>query len=282
MTARQRLALLGAAAILIACGGVALSSTDLLAARAAVKRSDVVLLSNRYISFGGFLWQVRDSNGTSQLPSGGPWSASPDNAWVDSKGALHLKVTVVNGKRISAQLASVTPFSYGTYTWRVRLNPNKLDIYTVLGLFTYGPNTRGTAPNELDIEHGKFFSERKDGTASQFVVQPYHPTGHLHRFGVPNSAVDRIEQIVWQPRRVDFTVTNALEPHAPAIAKWTFSTPTEVPVFYGDRLCMNYWSYQPAKGRPLKPPVDEVVIESFSFTPKIPLGLSAIPATSTQ
>lgn len=263
--------------MLIACGGVALSSTDVLAAKAGTRQGALPLLPERYVNFGGFFWKVRDTHGLPQTPSGGAWSPSNDNVWVDARGGLHLRITVVNGKRVSAQLTSVTPFSYGTYRWKVKLNSSKLDPRLVLGLFTYGPSTRGT-PNEIDIEHGRFFGY-KDGSTSQFVVQPFGPTGHLHRFSVPSRDVERIEQVVWQPRRVDFTISDANNPTAPPIAHWTFNRATEVPVFRGDKLNMNFWSFPPAKGTPLKPVIDEAVIESFTFTPMIPTGLQDIPAS---
>lgn len=274
MTVRQRLALVGAAILVIGCAGVAISSNDLVWTSKPHKSASG---PQRIINFGGFFWKVRTSDGGAELPSSGAWSDSSDNVWIDSNGALHLKVTVVNGHRVSAEVDSLTPFSYGTYRWKLKLDPNKLDLYTVLGLYTYGPSTRENTPNEIDIEHGKFFSERRDGTASQFVVQPYKPSGHLFRFKVPAASIERIEQVTWTPRSIDFKVLDAANPSGTPIAQWTFDKAAEVPVFRLDTLHMNFWSYD--RGKPRTPPVNEAVIESFSFTPTVP---TTLPAQSTK
>ena len=265
MRTRRKIVLSAAAAILLGTAGAAVASNNLVYQVKDIKAAKAYK-APRIINFGGFLWKVRDTAGDYEEPSDGAWSDSANNVSVDSAGALHLGVTVVDGKRVSAEIDSLTPFSYGTYKWKIKLAPAQLDRYTVLGLYTYAKPTNG-AFNEIDIEHGKFFDP--SNVPSQFVVQPYQVHGHLYRYKVPPATVERIEQFDWEPNGITFTVSDAADPSV-VIAKWSFADTASIPAFQNDSLHMNFWSYRKlAKGQPVKPPVSEAVIESFNYTPSL-------------
>ena len=102
------------------------------------------------IQFSGYTWNVRNSTG-----GPGPNTFNGSNAWVDSNGWLHLKISknTSTGKWNCAEIYSAQNFGYGTYQWQVEGAIGSLDKNIVLGLFNYSGNDRF---DEMDIEFARW------------------------------------------------------------------------------------------------------------------------------
>jgi len=101
------------------------------------------------LRFSGYDWTVKAGNGLGP----GPCNWSDSNAWVDSDGALHLKLTKVGGTWYCAEIESVQRFGFGEYQFWVEGAIDALDPNVVLGLFNYPPPAVGPdGTNEIDVE----------------------------------------------------------------------------------------------------------------------------------
>ena len=102
------------------------------------------------IQFSGYTWNVRNSTG-----GPGPNVFSGSNAWVDSNGWLHLKITknTRTNKWNCAEIYSTQNFGYGTYQWQVEGAIGSLDKNIVLGLFNYSGNN---TYDEMDVEFARW------------------------------------------------------------------------------------------------------------------------------
>lgn len=98
------------------------------------------------VQFSGYTWNVRNSTG-----GPGPNVFNGNNAWVDSNGWLHLKISknTSTGKWNCAEIYSTQNFGYGTYQWQVEGAVGSFDKNIVLGLFNYSDND---GFDEMDIE----------------------------------------------------------------------------------------------------------------------------------
>lgn len=203
--------------------------------------------SARTIEFSGHTWEVRASGG---LAGPGPniFSGATKSVWVDSTGALHLKIRKEKGKWLSAEVFSQQFLGRGTYSWTVQSTVSNLNPRAVLGLFSYSSDT-----SEIDVEVARW-NNPFDPTNAQFTVQPYFNDGNIWRFTTPSGPTTY--GFDWGASTIDFS--------GPA-GPWQYSGP-DVPVFDDHRAHMNLWLFQG------KPPTDgrevEVVLRSFSFTPE--------------
>jgi len=84
------------------------------------------------LSFSGYDWRVRDA------PSarGGFNRYDPANAWVDDRGALHLKIEKTGQDWTCAEVSLMQSLGYGTYQFVVR-DVAHLEPAAVFGMFTY-------------------------------------------------------------------------------------------------------------------------------------------------
>ena len=84
----------------------------------------------------GFEWLSEDSIQDTAGPGSNWWLAK--NAYVDSNGKLHLKIThEPNGKWCCAEAETTTRVRGGTFIWKTTGPLTTLDSYVVLGLFVY-------------------------------------------------------------------------------------------------------------------------------------------------
>jgi hypothetical protein len=105
------------------------------------------------VQFSGYTWTIRNTGSSSEGP--GPNIFSGSNAWVDSNGWLHLKISknTTTGKWNCAEIYSNQSFGYGTYQWQVDGAIGSLDKNIVLGLFNYSGND---GFDEMDIEFARW------------------------------------------------------------------------------------------------------------------------------
>jgi hypothetical protein len=105
------------------------------------------------VQFSGYTWTIRNTGNASEGP--GPNIFSGSNAWVDSNGRLHLKISknTTTGKWNCAEIYSTQKFGFGTYQWQVEGRIDSLDKNIVLGLFNYSGNN---GFDEMDIEFARW------------------------------------------------------------------------------------------------------------------------------
>ncbi len=61
---------------------------------------------------------------------------TPENAWTDSNGALHLRVSKVSDKWTCAEVSLDRSLGYGTYSFMVR-DISELEPAAIFSIFTY-------------------------------------------------------------------------------------------------------------------------------------------------
>lgn len=219
------------------------------------------------LTFGGYDWDIKDSDNNLFGPGPNYFGGDAENAWVDGNGKLHLKITEDAGQWTCAEVILRESLGYGTYKFCIETPVENFDANVVLGLFTWEVNSDHPAYREIDIEIAKW-GNPSDPTNAQFVVQPYTTSGNLTRITIP-SATDTIHSFEWSPNQVHFESTTGLL--AP-IADWTF-TGSDVPEPAFEQTRINLWLLNgsaPQNGQEF-----EVVISDFQFTPR-PLPVSSI------
>lgn len=193
-------------------------------------------------------------------------SSSLDAVHVDSKGRLHLAITKVHGVWRCAEIESLVPMSYGTYSWVVDTDTSAFAPTTVLGMFVYRPGTKKLT-NEIDIENSQFTHLIAPNNA-QFAVQPWYAPDHLHGYALAASQFPIYQQFEWLPNKpgdgiVHFETRAGDSATAPLATKWTYqgySTPTP----YNEHLYIDLWlnvRRDPVGG------THSAVIRSFHYAP---------------
>ena len=204
------------------------------------------------LAFDGYTWTVK---GSTRKTGPGPNLFSPDLAWVDATGALHLRIAKVSGRWNASEVINQATLGYGTYSWTVRADLNGLDPQVVLGLFTWNDDPAYNH-RELDVEFARW-GNRVDQTNGQFVVQPFDTSGNLLRITQAPGTATTTHGFIWRPDRVEFFSSAAR-------TSWSYTGP-DVPRPGGENARMNMWLFRgtaPSNGQPA-----EVVITDFMFTP---------------
>jgi len=215
------------------------------------------------LSFSGYTWTIKDSGTGTSGPGPNNWKSA--NAYVDTNGYLHLKVTKSGGKWYCAEVQSTQSFGYGKYQFFVDGRVDQLDKNVILGLFNYS-GTDGI--DEMDIEYGTFGGTRPN---SGFTVYPsaavggndWHNgftttltgTSTTQRF-TRNGTTSVFFQELGGHYNDNSHVIDTITCHNPPNSISSVS----MPVF------MNLWLYQGTA--PVSGASTEIVIESFKFTPQ--------------
>ncbi len=217
----------------------------------------------RIVDFSGYSWKVKTSN----EPVGpGPnyFSGEEDQVWVDSTGALHLSVRNNGGSWYCSEVISMNRFSYGTYSFELGPQIDKLDPGAVLGLFTWNP-APGNHNREIDIEFTRLGNPGL--LNAQYVVQPYHLPFHHHRFSFKQTGDISTHRFTWGLNSIVFTSFDGPfnDKNLPAqLQNWSFSGPSmKHPGRAQVRINLWLFNGQP----PLNKTDIEVVIRNFTFTP---------------
>lgn len=131
-------------------------------------------LSAKTVHFAGRTWTVREA--ASGYPGPNRWAS--ENAWVDSQGRLHLKITRgIDGIWRSAEVRLNESLGFGTYEFKVDGRIDLLDRNVVLGMFQYpDPSTGPDFTHEIDIEFARWGVE--GGPNAFWTV---YPTTTAHR-----------------------------------------------------------------------------------------------------
>eukprot|EP01121_Diplochlamys_sp_Union-15-3_P003751 TRINITY_DN13693_c0_g1_i1.p1 TRINITY_DN13693_c0_g1~~TRINITY_DN13693_c0_g1_i1.p1 ORF type:complete len:236 (-),score=38.91 TRINITY_DN13693_c0_g1_i1:159-866(-) len=209
------------------------------------------------LSWQGLQWTVKTGKA-----GPGPNNWSPDNVFVDSDGALHLKITNDQGTWFCAELYTDQLYGFGTFQWQVDARIDQLDPNVVLGLFQYGgPDGQ----NEIDIE----FSRWGDSTyyPGSFTVYPsvsgFSPTSYAFPFSL--SGTYTTSRYSWSSTGVEYRFMGGFQPlnsTTNLIQSWNFqpSNSNRVPQ-HPMIVDINLWLFNghaPQNGQPV-----EVIIRGF-------------------
>jgi hypothetical protein len=206
------------------------------------------------LQFSGYQWEVRQA-ATGEGDSRNLYN--PANAWTDTKGCLHLRVSRQRDQWVSAEVKLSRSLGYGSYRFVVR-DVAHLEPDAVFAMFTWdelGP------PREMDIEMSRW-GEPQDKNA-QFVIQPYIVPANTVRFNAPSGPLTYLMD--WEAGRVSFqTVRGAQFKRGSAVVAGHVFT-SGIPTAGNERILMNLYAY----GNRRHPVQNEfeVVIEKFEFLP---------------
>jgi uncharacterized protein (TIGR03437 family) len=208
------------------------------------------------ISFGGLTWFVK----TAPVPVyAGPQFFVQQNAFVDSLGQLHLRLTKCADSWCAAEIFTTQTLGYGTYTFDINSTVNNLDPNVTLGLFTWDAQAGDQNNREWDIEFGRWGNANASANA-QYVVQPYTAPGNITRFLMsPSSST---HTVTWAPNSIQFRSTggNGL------INQWVYpGNPSLIPTPGDAHLHLNL--YVAVGSAPSVPVNSEIVISNFQYNP---------------
>ena len=192
----------------------------------------------------------------------GPQFFTPNNAFVDSAGQLHLQVSQCSGSWCAAEIFTTQSVGYGTYQLTLSSSVPTLDHNVTFGMFTWDAQAGDAYNREWDIEFGRWGNASATSDA-QYVVQPYNGPNNLVRFAMPPSP--SVHTVTWSPSQVGFASTTEQFP-ATLIDQWQFSSGVSPVPTPGDvHLHLNL--YVAAGQGPSQPVPQEVIISGFQFVP---------------
>ena len=164
------------------------------------------------IAWSGYHWTL--AGGHHKLPGPNNWAVN--HVWIDSQGALNLKIN----NDASASIMSLEKLGYGTYTWVVQGDLGHLDPNIVLGMFQYPDASVGPdKTNEIDIEIAQWGNLK--AKRLQYSIWPKYKEAHFsHYFNILALRPGRQWTFTYTryPSRVDFggwSVTSDLVSNAP-------------------------------------------------------------------
>lgn len=208
------------------------------------------------IHFSGYDWVVRTAGSDR---GGEPNEFDPENAWVDGRGFLHLRMQDRNGRWTCAEVNLTRSLGYGTYRFVVQDSAH-LSSSAVFGLFTWDLAHSQEFRNEIDIELSRWGDPKSKN--AQYVIQPFYVPANVSRFAVPAGAVTH--SFRWEPGKVSFnsfqgergTGTGAFSQHV-------FTSGIPLPA--SENVHINLYDFRHLKN-PVQQP-SEVVIEKFEYLP---------------
>ncbi len=213
--------------------------------------------SPKTLSFSGYEWT------TSRGPifrAGSRNLFDPANAWVDKKGALHLRISGEPEKWSAAEVKLNGSLGYGTYRFQVE-DTTHLEPSAVLTLITWDGVGTERDRRELDIELSRWGFV--DNTNVHYVVQPYYIPANFFRSRVPAGTFTHAFR--WEPGQVTFsTMTGSGNAAGDRIInQHVFTSGVPSPAGQTVRIAL----YVFVRGRvPLKNE-NEVVIDKFEYLP---------------
>jgi hypothetical protein len=138
------------------------------------------LAPTKPLQFSGYDWRVRtiasDRGGMNNL-------YDADNAWTDTKGALHLRIHKKADRWSCAEVMLTRSLGYGTYNLVVE-DTSHLEPAAVLSMNTYDDWAGDQHFRELDIAISRWGDATSTKNA-QYVVQPFYVPGNVAPFTEP-------------------------------------------------------------------------------------------------
>lgn len=204
--------------------------------------------------------------------NGDCFRSMPDTLFLDNMGRLHLRIVDVNNAWYSSELSTTDQnFGYGTYRWVVDTPPGSLDPASVLGLFTYNGIHEPNAPKSKDPHVGHLEADFEvtrwrsplNRYDLQETVQPYWNPANIRRIPLPDHQSPLTFEFTWAPSGTTFVVRRGAGATAPVLRRWSAPVPIGTPR-PGTKVVLDFWNFH---GPPLSYQPQEVVVESFNYTP---------------
>jgi uncharacterized protein (TIGR03437 family) len=242
------------------CDGNPLVQLSWVQRNAAVSASLPRLPQYSTLSFAGMQWLVKEAP-VPVYP--GPQVFVKDNAFVDSFGQLHLRISRCGNSWCAAEIYTKEAVGYGTYRFDINSQLSALDPNVTLGLFTWDALASDQNYREWDIEFSRW-GNAGSSTNAQYVVQPYGGANNMVRFAMTQSAPST-HNVSWFPSQVSFASATANG----NIRNWTFTGgATSVPTPGDAHLHLNF--YVGAGKAPFATATQEIVISGLQYTPSGP------------
>ena len=211
--------------------------------------------SQKTLQFSGYEWHVRNV-GSNRGGRENKYDSA--NAWTDSNGFLHLRITNNGGQWSCAEVKLLRSLGYGSYRFVVR-DVSQLEPAAVLSIFTWDDADAGQNHREMNIEMARWGDPASKN--AQFVVQPYYVPANVVRFNVPAGVLTH--SFRWDPGRVAFKTFHGSAAAGPTVADHVFTS--GVPTPGGESIHLDLFIFGNAKD-PLQKDA-EVVIEKFEYLP---------------
>jgi hypothetical protein len=210
------------------------------------------------IRFSGYNWDIDTTSG---VRGGFNHLFSPDNVWVDEKGALHLRIQKTAKGWICAHLVLAESLGYGTYTFRVR-DATHLDPANILSFDTFDEHAPDQHYRELDIELGRWGNPAIK-VNSQVGIQPFYVPGNIVQLQDPPGRLTHV--LHWRPGVATFETYRDSFDGSPRSLVYKHVIESGVPSS-GQEL-PEFMFYRVNSDSEVVKQNSEIVIEQFSFAP---------------
>jgi len=125
-----------------------------------------------------------------------------ENAFVDTLGRLHLRLSRCQDSWCAAEVFTKDTVGYGKYTFQIDSELDTLDPNITLGIFTWDAIASDQFHSEWDIEFARWGTPNASFSA-QYVVQPYTGPNNMLRF-LMSSAAPTTHTVNWSQSQVNF------------------------------------------------------------------------------
>ena len=220
--------------------------------------------AGRLLSFAGYNWQVKSSEGQVG-PGPNFFSDREEDVFVDAEGRLHLRIVNRDGHWFATEVVNTENLGYGLYSFHLVTPVDQLDPNIILGLFTWDDNAPQENYREIDIEFSRWSQPENDN--AQYVVQPWQKSANIHRFNVVLGNQTSTHSFLWQPTGIIFQSSygDQTATSSPAdIQSWVYGGDDNPPPG-NENVRINLWLNNGAA--PIDEQDSEVIISNFTFTP---------------
>lgn len=209
------------------------------------------------LQFSGYEWVTRTTPSNRNGPS---HNYDPRNAQVDSKGYLHLRVTLERSEWTCSEVTLAKSLGYGTYLFTVQ-DISHLEPATIFSAFTWDDLPTDQNHREMDVEISRW--GEANGENARYVVQPYYVPANLSRFTAPPGKLTY--SLHWEPGQASFQTfrgdTTNTKSHA--IAEHVFTA--GVPSAGHESMRMNFCAVE--NHQIPQQHEAEIAIENFQYLP---------------
>lgn len=241
------------------------ASLPLLLGFAALLLQSALPSYGQTLTFSGYEWKPRVAE--SEGPGPNHWLK--ENAFVDAKGQLHLKITRRNGIWSCAEVDMTKSLGFGTYQFQIVGRIDKFDKNVVLGLFNYpSPEIGPDGTNEIDIEFAHWGNP--EFPIGNYTVWPARAgtkeSSRTFRFTLNGNKTT--QRFTWASKSILFQSLNGhYDDNRNEYQRWLFQPSDSAAQIPQQPLpvLINLWLFQghaPSNAKEV-----EMIIASFKFTP---------------